>query len=158
MRPHQTSPTSIEVRPWTPADDQFVLELAQEAFGEFDVHAGRYAARVTHAASARTFIAQTSEGQVGMVVVQERAGEWWIVAVAVSARNRARGIGARLLQSAEQHARAGGAERLSLFTADSNLAALDLFLRRGFRIVRRRTRFYSRGQDACELVKDLRRR
>ena len=46
--------------------------------------------------------------------------------------------------------------RLELCTADYNLAALDLFYRHGFRLVRRRERFYDRGQDACILVKDLR--
>ena len=66
------------------------------------------------------------------------------VAVAVTARARARGVGARLMQVAERYAASRGGRRLSLFTADSNLAALELFLRRGFRIVDRRRRFYAR--------------
>ena len=37
-----------------------------------------------------------------------------------------------------------------------DLAALDLFYRRGFRLLRRRERFYERGQDACVLIKELR--
>jgi ribosomal-protein-alanine N-acetyltransferase len=76
-----------------------------------------------------------------------------VLAVAVARRARARGIGGQLMHVAERHAFAGGVRRLTLFTADANLAALDLFLRRGFRIIARKPGFYARGQDACQLEK-----
>jgi ribosomal protein S18 acetylase RimI-like enzyme len=59
------------------------------------------------------------------------------------------------MQAFETQARAEGARRLELCTADCNLAALDLFYRRGFRLHRRREKFYERGQNGCVLVKEI---
>lgn len=117
--------------------------------------AGRYVMRTRLRCSTRTWVAAEGDKIVGMVVLDGVAGEWWVLAIAVAAQARARGIGGRLLATAEAYAADRGASRLSLFTADSNLAALDLFLRRGFRIVSRKRRFYSRHQDACKLSKLL---
>jgi ribosomal-protein-alanine N-acetyltransferase len=155
VRLTSTSIRGIEVRRWRPADDEFVARLAEEAFREYDARPGRYLLRATHRATTLTWIALEENVPVGVIVLDRSAGEWSILAVAVAQRSRARGVGRLLLQTAEESARALGASQLSLFTADSNLAALDLFLRRGFRIVARRTGFYSRRQDACRLVKQL---
>ena len=76
-------------------------------------------------------------------------------AIAVVRGERGRGIGVRLMRAFEQLAGRRGARRLELCTADYNLAALDLFYRHGFRLLRRRERFYERGQDACTLIKDI---
>jgi hypothetical protein len=51
-----------------------------------------------------------------------------------------------------------GSRRLELCASACNLAALDLFFRRGFRLRARKARFYPQGQDACVLVKDLKAR
>jgi ribosomal protein S18 acetylase RimI-like enzyme len=146
---------SLSVRTWTAADDAFVAQLSEEAFGEYDVEPSRYLVLATHRHGVRTFIALENEKPVGMVVLGRDASTWWILAIAVASKARARGIGGRLMQVAERYALRRGARRLSLFTADSNLAALDLFLRRGFRIAYRRSRFYGRKQDACRLDKQL---
>ena len=77
-------------------------------------------------------------------------------AIAVVRSERGRGIGHYLMLAFERFARVRGGRRVELCTADYHLAALDLFIRHGFRLLRRRERFYDRGQDACILVKDLR--
>jgi ribosomal protein S18 acetylase RimI-like enzyme len=77
-------------------------------------------------------------------------------AIAVLRGERGRGIGHRLMLEFEELGRERRARRLELCTADYNLAALDLFYRRGFQLAARRERFYGRGQDACVLVKQLR--
>jgi ribosomal protein S18 acetylase RimI-like enzyme len=146
---------TISVRPWTPADDAFVAQLSEESFSEYDVRPSRFLLHATHRQGIRTWIALENEQPVGMVVLGHDASTWWILAVAVTARARARGVGGRLLHVAERYALRRGARQLALFTADSNLAALDLFLRRGFRIVGRKRRFYARKQDACRLDKQL---
>ena len=156
MRQPSVGQRAVSVRRWTPDDDAFVAGLAEESFAEYGEQPWRYLSRVTHNAGIRSWIAVEADAPVGMVVLGRAASAWWILAVAVTARARARGIGGHLMQVAERHAAAQGAACLSLFTADSNLAALDLFLRRGFRIVARRPRFYARGQAACRLDKRLR--
>jgi ribosomal-protein-alanine N-acetyltransferase len=142
----------VSIRRWSAEDDEIVAALAKEAFSEYDAQPARYLLRAIHRASPQTWLAIEAGEPIGMVVLDGRAEDWWLLAVAVTARARARGVGGLLMQTAEAHALAAGARRLSLFTADSNLAALDLFLRRGFRIVGRRSRFYAGGQDACELA------
>lgn len=146
---------AVSVRPWTPEDDEFVAKLAGEAFAEYSQQASRHVLETTHQVGTKTWIAAEGAVPLGMVVLGHHAGGWSVLAIAVSARARACGIGTRLMRVVERHAVAHGALRLSLVTADSNLAALDLFLRSGFRIVRRRPSFYSRRQDACELEKVL---
>lgn len=147
------SARGVAIRDWSVADDDFVAALAQEAFAEYDARPARYLLRVTHRSTTRAWIALEQGQPIGMIVLDGRADSWWVLGVAVTARARARGVGSLLMHTAEQHARTQGARRIGLFTADSNLAALDLFLRRGFRIAGRRTRFYAGGQDACELFK-----
>ena len=160
---------TITVRPYETGDDAFVAALADEAFSEYTPGAvphtlamvRRYTTLVALEPPRAPFrspalIRHAAPRRVGFVVIGEgESGIFVLNAIAVSHRERGRGIGHRLMQAFESLAAARGAKRLELVTADCNLAALDLFLRRGFRLVRRRSRFYERGQNACILVKDV---
>jgi ribosomal-protein-alanine N-acetyltransferase len=146
----------VSVRRYAPEDAAFVAELSQRAFGEYGAHPARYTLSMIARPDTRTWLAVEDDTPIGLVVLELHPREASVVAVAVSERARGRGVGGLLMQVAEGEARAHGARLLSLCTADANLAALDLFLRRGFRIVRRKPGFYSRRQDACELEKVLR--
>ena len=155
MKAPNVAQRTVSVRPWTPDDDAFVAELSEESFSEYDVRPSRYLVHATHRHGIRTWIALEYERPVGMLVLGRDTSTWWVLAVAVTARARARGIGGRLMHVAERYALQRGARRISLFTADSNLAALDLFLRRDYRVVDHKRRFYARKQDACRLDKQL---
>src|SRR4051812_28424765 len=120
---------AVSVREWTPRDDAFVAELSDEAFREYAARPASYMLAVTHRPSTRTWLALEAGAPVGLVVLELGGDEAAVLAVAVTTRARARGIGGRLMQIAESYAVERGALRLSLFTADANLAALDLFLR-----------------------------
>jgi ribosomal protein S18 acetylase RimI-like enzyme len=162
---------AIAVRPYEPGDAAFIARLAKQAFDEYTPDAVSHtldmAQRFTTlvalqrprsplASKAEVALAPSSLRRVGFVSI---GGDDALVAqlhaIAVSDRERGRGIGRRLMAAFERVARARGARRLELCTADCNLAALDLFYRCGFRLWRRRQRFYARGQDACVLIKDL---
>jgi len=145
----------VSVRRFSIEDAPFVAELSDRSFAEYGARPSRYTLSVIQRPSTRSWVAVEAGAPLGMVVMELDGGRAALLAVAVAERARGRGIGALLMQTAEQHARKNGVTELVLFTADSNLAALDLFLRRGFRIVGRRPGFYSRGQDACELKKML---
>jgi len=145
----------VSLRRFTPEDRAFVAALSERAFAEYGGEPARYTLGVIGRSDTRTWLAVDADVPVGLVVLELRGHHAAILAVAVTERARGRGIGEQLMQTAERHARAQGARQLTLCTADANLAALDLFLRRGFRIVRRRPGFYSRRQDACELEKRL---
>lgn len=145
--------TRVSIRALEPSDDGFIRELGREAFTEFSLRAERETLRM--AKDAPTFVAIQNGERVGFAIVQLLGASAHLAAIAVIETARGRGVGAVLLQAAENLARARGSQELSLTTADSNLAALDLFLKRGFRRRVRRGGHYSRGQRTIELVKRL---
>jgi ribosomal protein S18 acetylase RimI-like enzyme len=145
----------VSVRRFTPADAAFVSQLSERAFGEYGGRPAHYTASVVQRPNTVTWLAVEADAPVGLVVLELDGARAAILALAVTERARGRGIGGRLMQVAERHAREQHAGELTLWTADANLAALDLFLGRGFRIVRRKAGFYSRRQNACQLEKAL---
>jgi ribosomal protein S18 acetylase RimI-like enzyme len=145
----------VSVRSYTPDDAPFVTELSDESFAEYGARPSRYTLSVLQRPTTHAWIAVEGSTPLGLVILEQAGSSAAVLAVAVTRPARARGIGGLLMQAAERHARAQGVKQLTLFTADSNVAALDLFLRRGFRIVGRERGFYSHRQDACQLSKLL---
>jgi ribosomal protein S18 acetylase RimI-like enzyme len=143
----------LELRGRRPSDDAFIVELSHAAFSEYSPDARRRA--LSSLAGAGTLIATLAERPVGFAVVRRAGRVCHLDAIAVVETERGRGFGHALLSGAEQHARAQGARTLELVTAEANLAALELFLKSGYRIQRTLSRFYPRGQTAHVLSKEL---
>ena len=129
--------------------------LSRAAFSEYSGEAEARAAEMLKA-DTRLLVCERDGRPVGFAALgfgpQSTAR---LDAIAVVEEWRGRGVGRALLSAAEQRARDAGALRLRLATADSNLAALDLFLKHGYRIVRTEQRYYPRGQNAHVLERDL---
>jgi [ribosomal protein S18]-alanine N-acetyltransferase len=154
MPPVMRAADEVVIRQYEAADEDFVARLAQEAFGEYTAQPVTHTLSMTRTLT--TLIALRGKRRIGFFSADLGRGETAnLQAIAVVESERGRGVGRRLIQEFEQLARRRGARRLSLSTADSNVAALDLFLKRGFKLERRRARFYPRGQNACILVKEL---
>ena len=147
------SPPHAVVRPLRPGDEAFVAELGKEAFTEYSPHASMHTSHM--AAEAHTLIAECDGAAVGLAVVSLRAGRAHLAALAVRTEWRGIGIGGVLLAAAERFARARGAVEMELTTAESNLAASELFLRSGYKRTARHARYYARGQHAIEMSKAL---
>lgn len=147
------STARVAIRPSEPADNGFIRDLGRDVFTEYSLRAERETARM--ASGAPTLVAIQGEERVGFAIVEILGPSAHLAAIAVIETARGRGVGAALLQAAERLARARGARELSLTTADSNLAALDLFLKRGFRRSVRGGGHYSRGQRTLDFVKQL---
>ena len=168
---------ALSIRPYAIEDDAFIAEIAREAFLEYTPRAESHTLALVRRCT--TFVAERELrrrdaappgvgagaaggpplrlSRVGFAAVGDDGdGVLSLHAIAVVRGERGRGIGERLMGAFEQLASGRGARRLELCTADYNLAALELFYRRGFRLLRRRPNFYARGQDACVLGKDLR--
>lgn len=144
----------LALRPYGPGDDQFIIELSKEAFGEYTANAGTRT--LSMARNKTTFVAVRAGIPIGFIVLEllsDRVAS--LQAIAVIPEERGRGFGRRLLRGFEKLARDRGAQTLELCTADGNLAALDLFMKLGFQIKRRLNHYYGRGQDACLLAKRL---
>ena len=155
MRAAAQLASRVTVRSYTLDDAPFVAELSDESFAEYGARPSRYTLSVLQRATTQAWIATEGGTSLGLVILELAGSNASVLAVAVTQRARGRGVGGLLMQAAERHARAQAVKQLTLFTADSNLAALDLFLRRGFRIVGRKPGFYSPRQDACQLTKPL---
>lgn len=151
------SPTSaVTLRAARASDAAFVRQLGGRAFAEYDPRAARTTGYLMDERGARTLIAERAERALGFVILQPEPGAVLSLnAIAVVENERGRGVGRRLMQGAEDYARAEGFRTIALTTAQANLAALDLFLRAGFEIVDRSfTRYFGR-QPACHLSKQL---
>ena len=161
-----TEPLSI--RAYDASDDAFIAAVAREAFDEFTPRAVPHTLDIVRHNTTLIALRDVPERdrpandgaprrvRAGFAAVSvEGRGTLVLNAIAVVRSERGRGIGHRLLLAVERLAQQRGVERVELCTADCNLAALDLFFRHGFSIVRRRERFYERGQAACILVKLL---
>ena len=143
------------IRSALPGDRQFIHELSRAVFSEYTPRAGARTTEMTDAEHALTFVAESRGVAVGFAVLVAARPTAHLDAIAVTERARGRGVGRELLARIEAEARARGAAGLGLYTADCNLAALDLFFRSGFSIVERRPRFYARGQAAVRMEKAL---
>jgi ribosomal protein S18 acetylase RimI-like enzyme len=142
----------VTVRPRGTGDEAFIARLGALVFAEFSRNAAETTLGMTR--SHLTLIATRGDRPIGLVVIEHAsAGIAYLRAIAVSEDERGHGVGKLLLARAEREARAGGARGLRLHTATANLAALELFLKSGFRVERRLPRFYREVYEACQLTK-----
>ncbi|RYZ07112.1 MAG: GNAT family N-acetyltransferase [Myxococcales bacterium] len=143
----------VAVRLASSGDASFIRELSRLAFSEYDPHASRATARMMLERGARTLVAESLGRPLGFIILHASSfRDLAIHAIAVSPSERGRRVGQRLMRAAEHHARSLGCTRITLTTAQANLAALDLFLRFGFKITSRGTRYHGK-QPACHLEK-----
>lgn len=146
----------IAVREARASDSVFIEQLAAVSFREYDPRAARTTASMIREAGALTLLAERQGEALGFIVLQPRSGATLAInAIAVTPSQRGKRVGRSLMAAAERAAEARGLDRLTLNTAQSNLAALDLFLRAGFVITARRPGGYLRPQPTCQLEKRL---
>lgn len=149
--PHHAVPT---LRDYHPGDRAFVQALAKAAFGEYTPWSGRRTLQMAERSTALTIIAEYGDVPVGFAIADFASAELSTLdAIATLPSHRGKGVGRALLERIELEVRRRNRRRLRLVTADANLAALDLFLKSGFRIAEHLAYFYPRKQDAVVLEK-----
>ena len=148
------------IRPATPSDKAFIAGLSDKVFSVY----GPYKSTVSQwfeSGFTLTLIYMVVGRPAGFVMIGALPADGdgqtgaEVLAIAVSAEFRRRGIGHELLQFAQKEAEDLGEQRLFLHTATENLSAQKLFLKNGFRPVQHKARFYPSGQDALMMVIDL---
>jgi ribosomal protein S18 acetylase RimI-like enzyme len=146
----------VQIRGRTDEDDEFIGGLSLQVFGDYSNDASSHTLAMTRRAGCRTVVAESRGKPQGFAIVEFGSGaSASLQAIAVTATARGRGVGRRLLAAAEHLARRGGARELRLATGEANVEAMDLFRKTGFRIVKSAQRYYTRGQDAYIMVKEL---
>jgi ribosomal protein S18 acetylase RimI-like enzyme len=145
---------AVAIRRATPGDARFIHDLSRAAFGEYDPNAGRTTASMMLEPAAHTLVAERGGKPLGFIILRRDSAECLAVdAIAVTPSERGKRFGQRLMKAAESYAAAHAIKRITLSTAQANVAALDLFLRAGFVIIDRTAVRYWRGQPACRLEK-----
>ncbi len=134
------------------SDDRFIARLAEHAFAEYSRSPGD--STLSMARAGMTWVACRADVPVGFVIARgEGRAVAELCAIAVDEQARGQGVGRALLSGVERALGAEGIVELSLHTAQANLAALELFLKHGYRIERRLPRFYRGVFDACAMRK-----
>lgn len=143
---------SLLIRTRQSADDPDICRIATQAFAEYDAQPAVTTQRLVQRGS--TWVASRGQALLGFATVHplHPAGAD-LCAIAVEEDARGLGIGRALLAHVELAAVRAGLSEIKLHTAQSNVAALELFLKCGFRVVRRMPRFYRGMYDACALSK-----
>ncbi len=153
------SPTLPRLRAYRAADAPFVETLARAAFGEYSPRAGAPSVRAATLPGSVAIVAVGATEPIGFAMLTIHTTRGAAVAsldaIAVDERERGHGVGKKLLAAAERAAKKHRAKEVRLVTAESNVAALDLFLRAGFVIGERLERYYPRGQNAVSMRKRL---
>jgi ribosomal protein S18 acetylase RimI-like enzyme len=153
------SPTVPRLRTYRDADAPFVEKLAHAAFGEYSPRAGAPSVRAATLPGVVAIVAVGAPDPIGFAMLTIHATKAApfasLDAIAVDEKERGRGVGKALLAGAERAAKKHRVKEIRLVTAESNVAALDLFLRSGFSIVERLERYYPRGQNAVAMRKRL---
>ncbi|MEM6383365.1 MAG: GNAT family N-acetyltransferase [Pseudomonadota bacterium] len=85
----------------------------------------------------------------GFILARRAADEGEILTIAVDPRARSRGLGAQLLDAALFELRVHGVQAVFLEVAETNVAAVRLYRRRGFRTVGERPA-YSTAEDGSK--------
>jgi ribosomal-protein-alanine N-acetyltransferase len=143
---------SLRIQKRGTADDPSICRLAAQAFAEYDGQATATMQRLVQRGT--TWVAWRGSALVGFVTLHPvHPDAVDLCAIAVEEDARGLGIGRALLAHVELAVRRAGLSEIRLHTAQSNVAALELFLKCGFRVVRRMPRFYRGVYDACALSK-----
>jgi ribosomal protein S18 acetylase RimI-like enzyme len=151
---HTSAEYRTRIRLRQAEDDAFIVRVATQAFAEFSRDPGRGTLRMARAGV--TWIAERGELRVGFAVVHRTGrASAELAAIAVDEQRRARGVGGELLDAVERALLATGVQELTLHTALANLAALELFYKRGYRSQQRLPRFYRGVFEACLMRKQL---
>ena len=144
--------TSLQIRQRQSTDDRFIGRLAAQAFAEYDGQPTVTVQRLVQRGT--TWVAWRGGTPVGFATVHPLpSGSVDLCAIAVDEDARGLGVGRALLAHVELAVVRAGLSEINLHTAQSNVAALELFLKCGFRVVRRMPRFYRGMYDACALSK-----
>jgi ribosomal-protein-alanine N-acetyltransferase len=151
-----TIPPKIRIRRARASDLDALIELENGVFAS-DRISRRQLRYHLGSAGARILVATHDRDVVGAAVVFLRAdsGIARLYSIAVAARARGWGVGARLLAAAEESARRLSRRAIRLEVRTDNSAARTLYERRGYHRFGFKKNYYEDGQDALRYEKAL---
>lgn len=143
----------MKLRRWQISDLSRIAELEKECFPcepwSFQMLASSFSSDSFYG-----IVAEDGEivGYGGMTVAADSAD---IENIAVTTYFRNSGIATSVLNELMRVAKEKGVKKMFLEVRVSNVAAMKLYLKNGFRGVYARTRYYSDGEDCLVMMRDL---
>jgi ribosomal-protein-alanine N-acetyltransferase len=153
----------IEIRAARRSDNDYVVRLSEQAFRVYGPYE-RLVSQWLETAPTETYIACIDLRPAGFAMIgqlspaADQGGITELLAIAVDAGERRKGIGAALMKAVENRAVELHAKRVILHTGTDNLAAQALFSRSGYTPCEIKQRFYPAGQAAVMMSKTFRKK
>jgi len=141
----------VAIRRVSVSDLETIADMEREIFGESSYPINYLAELYLNADY--FMVATAGDWIVGYIIGRLERRVAHILSIAVREGYRRRGIGSMLLKSFIEYAIRRGALRVYLEVSDRNEAAINFYLKHGFRVVDRIRRYYPDGSDA--LVMDM---
>ena len=147
----------MRLRAAQPRDLDAVLSLEQELFGVDAWSVETVALELARYPDTGVGLIAVEAGECVGYAFATRAGATAdLDRIAVAAHSRRRRVGTALLDGVVARVRGDGCDRLLLEVADTNTAARELYLSRGFSELSRRRAYYRSDADALVLGLELR--
>jgi len=147
-----SSETTFAIRPYRPADFELLWQIDQQcflpgiAYTQLDLTGfitRRNAITLVADVEERAESAAAPKRIAGFVVAQPSRGIGQILTLDVAPQARRMGLATRLMEETEQRLRARGCREIYLETAVSNEAAIRLYHKLGYTILRTLPEYYS---------------
>ena len=153
--PRQARNDKLVVRAFEPEDFEAAYRLDQACYPP-GIAYSRYALEeFLSLPGARAWVAEEEDKPVAFVIARRLGARGHIITLDVRENQRRRGIGSRLLATAEDWLRADGARIVRLETAVDNEPAVAFWQKMGYREVGRLRGYYLGRLDALRMEKDL---
>ena len=153
----QHSAPQIRVRPAARGDLDALIALEQQVFIT-DRLSRRSLRRMLQSPSASVIVAKDADGALAgtaILLFRPRSTVARLYSIAVVPPMSGQGVGARLLQAAEQVALGRGCNSIRLEVHETNHAAMSRYRKSGYREFGRHGAYYEDGGDALRFEKQL---
>ena len=144
----------MQIRKWEYKDILRISEIETECFPQ-EPWSFKMLASSFQSESFCGVLAEDGGEIIGYGGITVAADEADIDNVAVTEPYRRSGVGTAVIGELINVAKARGAKKIFLEVRVSNSAAMQLYLKNGFKGVYARTRYYSDGEDCLVMVKEI---
>ncbi len=161
LQRYRSRRSGIEIRAARRSDSEYIVRLSEQAFRLYGPYEGLVSQWLetppTEALMACIALRAVGFAMIGQLSpAADQGGVLELLAIAVEAGKRRKGIGAALMKAVEDRAVELHAKSVILHTGTDNLAAQALFSRSGYTPCEIKEHFYPAGQDAVMMSKALR--
>ncbi len=144
----------MRVRRYTPKDEFDVISIEFLSFKDPFSHKGFITLYYTYPEG--FLVAEVNDKVVGYIAgIPDKSKQLHIVSIAVNPEYRHKGIATKLLTELIHHSKKVGMEKAVLEVRESNRVAIAFYIKHGFEIKSRIESYYSDGEDALVMVKNL---